>query len=114
MAQFSRGMSVPPNGWPQMQLEELQLELAQDAMKNIRLDPDIKARLDAGEFSVEQRKQLQARIYRMLYGNAKDVTDRGEDSMSQAERHEAKMEIYKALYCTDFDKLIETVNNQDS
>lgn len=36
---FSRGLSMPPHGWPQIQLEEMELYLAQQAMKDFPPDP---------------------------------------------------------------------------
>lgn len=42
---FSRGLSMPPSGWPQIQLEEMELYLAQQAMKEFPSDPLLDARL---------------------------------------------------------------------
>lgn len=40
MQSFNRGCSMPPNGWPQIQLEEMEIHLARQAFEGIVLgDP---------------------------------------------------------------------------
>jgi len=61
-----RGMSVPPSGWPQTQLEEMEIYMASKMLVDFPADPV----LAAAEFSGKDRKELQQAVYKMLYDAA--------------------------------------------